>query len=176
MNDSAEKLDIFLSCRRALVNYAAQITRDRDRAEDVVQEAYLRLHPLQRPELQAIEQPVAYLYRIVRNLALDMRLSEAREQRRHAMPPDWLLPTLVAGPEEACLHSDELEQLSSALADLPEQSRRALEMHRLGGKTLAQIAEQLGVSLATAHRLVRDALVRLARALPADGPREQQCD
>ncbi|UQY36146.1 sigma-70 family RNA polymerase sigma factor [Pseudomonas fulva] len=176
MNDSAEKLDIFLSCRRALVNYAAQITQDRDRAEDVVQEAYLRLHPLQRPELQAIEQPVAYLYRVVRNLALDMRLSEAREQRRHATPPDWLLPTMAASPEEACLHSDELEQLATALADLPEQSRRALEMHRLGGKTLAQIAEQLGVSLATAHRLVRDALVRLARALPGDGPREQQRD
>lgn len=171
MNDSAEKLDIFLSCRRALVNYAAQITQDRDRAEDVVQEAYLRLHP-QRTELHSIEQPVAYLYRIVRNLALDLRISEAREQRRHAMPPDWLIPVMAATPEEACLHGDELEQLASALADLPEQSRRALEMHRLGGKTLAQIAEQLGVSLATAHRLVRDALVRLARALPSDENRE----
>lgn len=175
MSKPAEKLDIFIAYRRALVNYAAQITQDRDRAEDVVQEAYLRLHP-KHSERQGIEQPVAYLYRIVRNLALDLRISEAREQRRHAMPPDWLIPTMAATPEEACLQDDELEQLARALTNLPEQNRRALEMHRLGGKTLAQIAEQLGVSSPTAHRLVRDALVRLARALPEDNHEEGSRD
>ena len=46
---------------------------------------------------------------------------------------------------------------------MPENSRRALEMHRFGGCTLAEIAGHLNVSLTTAHRLLRDALVRLAR-------------
>ncbi|WP_183165901.1 sigma-70 family RNA polymerase sigma factor [Azomonas macrocytogenes] len=168
MSDPAAKLDLFLSCRRALVNYATAITGDRTKAEDIVQEAYIRFHPLGREELESIQQPVAYLYRIVRNLALDLGRSEMREQQRHTAPPDWLIPSMFTTPEQACLRSNELEKLAQALDELPQTSRRALEMHRLEGQTLAQIAEQLQVSLATAHRLVRDALVRLARALPEE--------
>jgi len=62
-----------------------------------------------------------------------------------------------------CQHSMTLDRISNALQALPEASRRALELHRFGGCTLAEIARQLDVSLTTAHRLLRDALVKLAR-------------
>ncbi|BAP45850.1 sigma-70 family RNA polymerase sigma factor [Pseudomonas sp. 21LCFQ02] len=167
MADSAKDLDALLALRRELVNYANGITGDRMQAEDIVQEAYVRLIAGQG---EPIEQPAAYAYRVVRNLALDLIRSRAREQARHASPPDWLLPAVLSDPADTWQHGMALERLASVLDSMPVANRRALEMHRFGGYTLAQIAEQLGVSVTSAHRLLRDALVRLTRAFV------QECD
>lgn len=159
MSDSSGHLYTFLGIRRELVSYAAKITGDRMQAEDIVQEAWIRFIPQQA----SAEQPAAYLYRIVRNLALDLIRSRSRELAHQVSPPAWLLPAHISDPAELCLHNMTLERLSRALEAMPENSRRALEMHRFGGCTLAEIAGHLNVSLTTTHRLLRDALVRLAR-------------
>lgn len=165
MSDSSAHLHMFLAIRRELVGYAAKITGDRMQAEDIVQEAWIRFSPAKAEARPVVEQPVAYLYRIVRNLALDLQRSRSREQGHAASPPLWLLPTSVADPAETCQHSIALERLSDALQALPDNSRKALELHRFGGCTLAEIASQLGVSLTTAHRLLREALLALARVM-----------
>ncbi|MFJ4142702.1 RNA polymerase sigma factor [Pseudomonas sp. NPDC089734] len=163
MTDSSAHLYTFLGIRQELVSYAARITGDRMQAEDIVQEAWIRFAPQQASTRTTIEQPSAYLYRIVRNLALDLIRSRSREQAHQVSPTGWLQPVHINDPADLCQHSMTLDRLSGVLEAMPENSRRALEMHRFGGCTLAQIAEQLGVSLTTAHRLLRDALVRLAR-------------
>lgn len=163
MTEPTAHLHMFLGVRRELVSYAAKITGDHTQAEDVVQEAWIRFLPNQTASAPAIEQPVAYLYRIVRNLALDLKRNRLREQAHEATPPVWLLPSHGSDPADMCQHSMTLDRVSNALQALPEASRRALEMHRFGGCTLAEIARQLDVSLTTAHRLLRDALVKLAR-------------
>jgi RNA polymerase sigma factor (sigma-70 family) len=165
MGDSRANLDVFLALRRELVNYASTITGDRVQAEDIVQEAYIRFMPREAASASSIQQPGAYLYRIVRNLALDLIRSRAREQEQQQMPPDWLIPAALSDPAEACRQQMALERLADALQALPEASRRAVEMHRFGGCTLVQIAAALQMSLTSAHRLLRDALVRLAREL-----------
>jgi RNA polymerase sigma-70 factor (ECF subfamily) len=165
MSDSSSHLHLFLAVRRELVSYAAKITGDRIQAEDIVQEAWIRFSPLKAQARPVVDQPVAYLYRIVRNLALDLQRSRSREHAHTASPPLWLLPTTINDPAETCQHSMALERLSDALRALPDKNRKALELHRFGGCTLAEIASQLGVSLTTAHRLLRDALLALARVM-----------
>jgi RNA polymerase sigma-70 factor (ECF subfamily) len=64
------RLKLYLTHRAALIDYATPIVGCRARAEDVVQEAYIRFVPARVADAR-IEQPVAYLYRIVRNVALD---------------------------------------------------------------------------------------------------------
>ncbi|MBX8573597.1 sigma-70 family RNA polymerase sigma factor [Pseudomonas cichorii] len=148
--------------RSALVDYAAPIVGCRARAEDVVQEAWLRFNG--RPNQDtAIDHPVGYLYRIVRNLALDLTRSIATEKRQ----PDGdtllaELPAITASPEQEAVSHDELQQVSDALAQLPERTRMAFEMHRLGGYTLQQIATALGISVGLTHQLVHDALSHCA--------------
>jgi RNA polymerase sigma factor (sigma-70 family) len=163
MTEPTAHLHLFLGVRRELVSYAAKITGDHTQAEDVVQEAWIRFIPNQAASTPTIEQPVAYLYRIVRNLALDLKRNRLRQQAHEAAPPNWLLPAHSSDPADLCQHSMTLDRISNALQALPDASRRALEMHRFGGCTLAEIARQLDVSLTTAHRLLRDALVKLAR-------------
>jgi RNA polymerase sigma-70 factor (ECF subfamily) len=168
---SLQHLNVFLALRRELINYASKIVDDRAQAEDIVQEAYIRFVPDGAAKAALVEQPAAYLYRIVRNLALDLKRNRLREQNHHAVPPTWLMPSTVSGdPADECQHSMTLDRLASALEEMPEDARLALEMHRFGGCTLAQIAERLGVSLTTAHRLLRQALMRLAQEM--DDPEE----
>jgi RNA polymerase sigma-70 factor (ECF subfamily) len=168
MTDASPQLQMFMGIRRELVSYAAKITGDPAQAEDLVQEAWIRFVPDSTASRTVIEQPVAYLYRIVRNLALDLKRSHAREQAHQVAAPIWLLPAHVSDPAEICQHSMTLDRLSTTLQGMPEASRRALEMHRFGGRTLAEIAQTLDVSLTTAHRLLRDALARLARDMDDD--------
>ncbi|GFM50283.1 sigma-70 family RNA polymerase sigma factor [Pseudomonas capsici] len=162
MDSSASKLDLYLTHRSALVDYAAPIVGCRARAEDVVQEAWLRFNSRQNQDT-AIDHPVGYLYRIVRNLALDLTRSIATEKRQ----PDGdtllaELPATTASPEQEAVSHDQLQQVSDALAQLPERTRMAFEMHRLGGYTLQQIAAALGISVGLTHQLVHDALSHCA--------------
>ncbi len=64
-------LTLFVTHRRALVNYASSIVGTRAQAEDVVQEAWLRFDDASKGRL--LEDATGYLYRLVRNLALDGR-------------------------------------------------------------------------------------------------------
>lgn len=145
--------------RRELVNYASGIVGDRARAEDVVQEAYLRFADVAGRRL--LDEPLGYLYRIVRNLALDGRRRQAHEDR-FLSPADSVDLSQAAearpSPETEAVDRAELQLVMDALAELPERTRRALEMHRFGGLRLREIADRLGISVTLAHALVADAV------------------
>lgn len=156
-------LRLFLAQRAALVEYATPIVGDRMQAEDVVQEAYMRFVP---PTAGAplVENPAAYLHRIVRNLAYDFRRRLSADSRRdeaHLVLLSGLPP--APSPEEEALQRDELRRVEAALAELPADTRRAFEMRRVGGYTLQEIADHLGVSVPTAGRWTQEALMHVAR-------------
>jgi RNA polymerase sigma factor (sigma-70 family) len=162
-----ERLQIYLTHRAALVEYALPIVGDRMRAEDVVQEAFIRFAPGAASTADAaIGQPLGYLYRIVRNLAYDFSRRRAAELRHGSEGRVWWsVPQSPRTPEQELSHRQDLAQVEAVLAGLPRGMRRAVEMHRLGGHTLQEIADELGVSVNTAHRWVREAVVALALRL-----------
>jgi RNA polymerase sigma factor (sigma-70 family) len=156
---------IFMGHRAALISYSARIIGSRDAAEDIVQEAYLRFAP-EMPPIESARQGLAYLYRIVRNLSLDTLKRRKVEQRAQAEdPPFWIVPRATDTPEQTTMFCDEVRIAQDVLASLPEDIRTAVEMHRHGGQTLEAVAKHLGVSVATAHRHVRTAMVKIAVAL-----------
>ena len=152
-------LALYLAHRGELVNYASGIVGDRTRAEDVVQEAWLRLGAAaeQRPP----DEPLGYLYRVVRNLAIDGRRRMTREARI-VDPGIAAAAELTAAnelpPESAAHGRQEIRLLQAAMAELPERTRVALEMHRFGGFKLREIAAHLGVSVTVTHELIATAV------------------
>lgn len=160
MKHDQDKLRLWVSHRAALVDYASGVTGSRAEAEDVVQDAYLRFAPAPRG---GIAQPVGYLYRIVRNLALDwVRRRDARGDTL-AVEVDMIADT--ANPERVALDRSDLRVAAGVLDLVSPQARAAFLLHRLDGLPLREVAERLGVSVPTAHRLVRDVLTRVALSL-----------
>lgn len=160
MLDPRHRLDLYLSHRAGLVDYATPIVGSRAGAEDVVQEAWLRFIGSEG----SLSQPVAYLYRIVRNLALDHL---RRDRNSQPVELDWLedLPDEAPGPEAHAVSHDELTRVNLALQQLPERTRLAFQLYRLQGLTLQQVADNLEMSVGTAHQLVHSTLRYLAEVL-----------
>lgn len=161
-----DKVLLYTTHRAALIEYALPIVGDRTRAEDVVQEAFMRFAPQEGSADADVKRPLGYLYRIVRNLAYDLTRRRAVEDR--ALKDDrswWKVPTDAGTPEQDLSHRQQLDALEAALAALPESVRRAVTMHRSGDFTLQQIADALDVSLNTAHRWVRQGIARVAMHL-----------
>src|SRR5262249_13044505 len=118
----------------ALVLYARQWCRA---PEDVVQEAFLKLVVQHKPP----DNPVPWLYRVVRNGAL---CASRADRRRHhheaaaARAPAWFVATDVTGLD--------LEATTAALQALPLEQREIIVAHLWGGLTFQQIGEVAGCS------------------------------
>jgi RNA polymerase sigma factor (sigma-70 family) len=134
-------------------------------AEDALQEGCLRLLESER-RCRPVVEPVVYLGRIVRNLAIDQRRRRAREAR--------LLRRVAEGgeelgdrrsPEDIVVEREALSCLAAALDALPARTRAAFELHRLAGLDQASIARRLEISQSLAHRLIKDALTHCREAL-----------
>ncbi|MBK1663799.1 RNA polymerase subunit sigma-24 [Rhodospirillum rubrum] len=166
MADVKDTLDLFLRHRRALIDYATPIVGDSMRAEDVVQEAWLRFDSASPSPTSAeagrgavLQRPVGYLYKIVRNLAVDL----SRRLKREAWMGDGGasldgVAAAAPSPEQAAIDRDDLRAVAQALASLPPRTRTAFDLHRFENRTFAEIGQRLGISQTRAHSLVHEAL------------------
>jgi RNA polymerase sigma-70 factor (ECF subfamily) len=150
-----------------LLAFAGQKS-DRESAEDLVQEAYLRL--LQHPDLDTIDNHRAYLYRITSNLGAD--LFRRRQIRGETLPEeDADLDALVcprAEPDQAADKQFRLQRCLEALESLPEIYRHVFLLHRVDGMTHAEIGEALRIPRRTVERYCAKALAHCHKYLTDD--------
>lgn len=126
---------------RRLVGLARLFVDHRDAAEDVVQEAFIRL----ARSLHRIDDPAkaaAYLRSIVLNLARDHN-RRGLVSLRHQGPADDLDP---AGVDETIVERSEHQHVVTALRRLPRRQRDCLALHYLLELSVAEISETLSLS------------------------------
>lgn len=115
-------------------------------AEEVVQEAWLRL---QRASFEAeIEQPRAYLFRMVANLAID-NLRAQNIRSRHLSHDEGDSEEVSCGspqPDKVLDYQQRLGVLRQAVDELPPRCREVFLLHKFKGLSHAEIAERLGIS------------------------------
>lgn len=162
-------MEVYLDHRAGLIDYVTPIVGERSRAEDIVQEAFVRF--VARPDSPAEKQapqlirPVSYLYRLVRNMAVDFLRRQQVEKRNEEEPAWWMLPSPSETPEQQIVYKQTLARMRAAMMEMDDEIRIAVEMKRFQNKNLQDIATELGVSVPTAHRRLRAGLMRLAQAL-----------
>jgi RNA polymerase sigma factor (sigma-70 family) len=136
-----------------LVRLAYLILGSREQAEEIVQDAFVRLHG----RWLRVENPGGYLRISVINGCRDARRRllryRAREPRLAVRAETWDAP----------------DELSDAMAALPVRQRTVLVLRYYGGLNEAEIAETLRIRPGTVKSSLHRALRRLRRELTGDG-------
>lgn len=150
--------------QRRVYGLAVTLLGDRDRADDVAQEAMVRAWRHAGAFDARRGSVTTWLLAITRNLAIDA----LRAARVRPVSDDVLfaaLPTTGDGPGDASVAADELRRVAVALDAMPPEQKRALLLARLHGLTAAEIAVRESIPLGTAKTRVRSALIRLRAEL-----------
>lgn len=156
--------------RPNLVRFFAARTGSLAQAEDLAQELYLKLAG-QPADIDA-RAPVALLYRIATNLMLDSvrgaQRSQARETSWRAESGAFLGAEEVtpdAAADEAMITRERLRQLAAAVVDLPPQMQKAFRLHKLEGRSQAETAQVMGVSVKAIEKHISAAIQALAKRM-----------
>jgi RNA polymerase sigma-70 factor (ECF subfamily) len=155
---------------RAAFSLVMRVVGSRSTAEDVCQEAFLavwRSRMRYRPELGSVR---SWTLGIVHHRAVDALRRGLVHERRRA--PEEPAAERLAARERTDVEAARREEghaVRSALAELPEDQVRVIELAYFGGLTISQIAEHLDVPIGTIKGRMRLGLTKLRRALVAQG-------
>jgi RNA polymerase sigma-70 factor (ECF subfamily) len=144
---------------------AHAVLGDRDRADDVAQEAFVRAWRHGDSFDPRRGSVISWLLAITRNLAID----QLRAQRLR--PTDHLESVIVRvaardpDPASAAALDDERRRVVAALREVPYEQRRAVLLAALGGRTAQEIGDIEEIPLGTAKTRIRTGLRRVRDAL-----------
>jgi RNA polymerase sigma factor (sigma-70 family) len=140
-----------------LFRLGVALTGDRDLAEDLVHDAFVRLH--RAPTEPSAEAMRAYLRRIVVNLVRDhhRRQVVARRTRPEAEEAPSAESVVDAAGRSAAIEE--------AIASLSHRQRACIVLHYFEGLTDAEIADTIGVSVGSVKTHLHRARAALARRL-----------
>ena len=138
--------------------YAMRLLADRAEAEDVAQEAMVKLWRVAPDWRQGEAQVTTWLYRVVTNMCTDLRRAR---QRRAGVALDDAPDIADASPSVVAtlINADRALALEAALASLPDRQRQAVLLRHIEGLTNPEIA------------LVMDVGVEAVESLTARGKR-----
>ena len=149
--------------RDSLVNYLTHLVRSRDRAEEVAQDAFVRLYR-NASKYKQQERLGPYLFRIATNLVV----TEARREKRWGM----LLPRLTASsrtsepaPDTHLLTTEIQRQVSAAIERLPLQYRAPLVLFEIEEWSYDDIARAMDIPCGTVKSRISRARDLLRRHL-----------
>lgn len=134
--------------------------RTREEAEDLIQEAYLRVHRYCEQGNDARE-PEKVLVRTVMRLSMN----QSRDSRVHqyvSQPVEELALIDPRPPTDEALNAQEtLQKVIRLLDSIEPRSREAFLLHRVDGLTYVQIARQMGVSVSSVEKHIAWAMAVL---------------
>lgn len=157
-------IEAFIAHYDVLRRRAESYVRSPQLAADIVQDCYLRI--IEHDPAIRIENPLAFLHRVVGNLAIDRQRETALRARR-LLPgpvPDEILSAdpsafqIVAGEQEYDL-------LRQAIEQLPTKCREVFLLYRAHDMTMNEIARALGISPRTVENHLAHAMKHCRKAL-----------
>lgn len=166
--DRAAARALTLRLTPRVLAFAHRMLGNRAEAEDVAQEAMLRLWKVAGDWRQDQAKVSTWLYRVASNLCIDLL-----RRRRRSVPLDG-----IAEPEDghpgvvaAMIDHDRARALDSALAQLPARQRQAVILRHLDGFTNPEIAGMMDIGVEAVESLTARGKRSLAAALA--GRREE---
>jgi RNA polymerase sigma-70 factor (ECF subfamily) len=130
--------------------------RTGDEADELIQEAFLRLQLYRRE--RHVHEPEAFLVRTVRNLSVDILRRRMQRGTHIAVEAEGIrLIDPNPSPDEVMESQQRLQRLRAGLEALPPRTREAVLLQRIEGFSHAQIAARLGITVSAVEKHIAKA-------------------
>lgn len=164
--------ELFTALEAPLLHYALRLTGERGPAEDIVQEAFMKLHA----QFEEVREPRRWLYRTVHNLALNHRRDTAKivslnppasDPSDPSESPDATDPQPL--PDEQIARWESIGLVRLSLENLDERSRELIRLKFHEDLSYQQISERTGLKTGHVGYLLHHALKVIADELAKTG-------
>ena len=168
--DTAALAELYDRHSRLLFGLILRIVRDRGEAEDLLQEAFVRVWTRAETYDAQMGGPLPWIVRVARNCAID-RLRARRVRAAVDAPTidgavvEAVPATDIQTPEAAVLDAERRRTLSDALAGLPAEQRRLIEAAFFEGYTHSELAQLFGLPLGTVKTRIRAGMIVMRQRL-----------
>jgi RNA polymerase sigma-70 factor (ECF subfamily) len=160
---------LFTALEAPLLNYALRLSGERGLAEDLVQEAFMKLHE----QFEEVREPKRWLYRTVHNLALNHRRDSAKIVPLNPSASDPSEPNDATDPQplpdEQIIRLEGIGLVRLSLETLDERSRELIRLKFTEDLSYKQISERTGLKTGHVGYLLHHALKAIADELAKSG-------
>ena len=150
--------DIFDSEESALLRFAYGICGQRETAEDIVQEAFSRLHE----HWDEVQNPLAWLYRSIRNLALN-HIRDHRKESPMQDGEEWQSESPMAS--EVLGKMEAVGVLRMLMADMHDEDRNIIDLKYQRQMSYEDISKRTGLTVSNVGYKLHHLLKNLADSL-----------
>jgi RNA polymerase sigma-70 factor, ECF subfamily len=160
--------ELFTHHYRALCNYAMRVVATRETAEEVVSDVFVKLWK-NREQIEVHTSFQAYIYRAVRNQALDyLKLRVHRQNERESLDNvQWNMSHADHfSPAEELSFNEFYDHIEGCIQRLPRQCQVIFRLSREEGLRYRDIAERLDISVKTVETQMSRALKVLRERVP----------
>jgi RNA polymerase sigma-70 factor (ECF subfamily) len=162
--------ELFAALESPLLGYALRLVGERSVAEDMVQDAFMKLHA----QFAAVREPRRWLYRTVHNLALNHRRQaqkivslETKSGDGPTTPTDTADPQPL--PDEQIARWEGIGLVRLSLDTLDERSRELVRLKFNDNLSYKEISERTGLKIGHVGYLLHHALKQIAAELARNG-------
>ena len=162
--------EVFTDLESPLLSYALRLTSERGLAEDIVQEAFMKLHA----QFEAVREPKPWLYRTVHNLALNQRRQSGKIVPLEPAPGSDAESSVDATdpqplPDEQIARWEGIGLVRLSLETLDERSRELVRLKFNEDLSYKEISARTGLKLGHVGYLLHHALKTIADELAKNG-------
>jgi RNA polymerase sigma-70 factor (ECF subfamily) len=165
--DPAAAAALIEACSPRLYRFFLAQAQSRVDADDLLQETWLRIHRM-RHTYRAGEPALPWFYAIARHVRID----HYRRSRR-SVAGEIELEARAKAAEAAAQSPDKAQDLETLLAPLSESQREVLEMLKVTGMSLEEVARATSSSVGSVKQKVHRAYEKLRRTMSAAGLRKE---
>jgi RNA polymerase sigma-70 factor (ECF subfamily) len=163
--DAAALEELYVSTNAKLFGICLRILKDREEAEDALQEVYVKVWRSAATFDAARASPITWLATLARNRAIDNLRSSARSRGKE--PVEAALE--IADPQKdafaAASEGQDRVRLARCIGELEQHQSAAIRSAFLDGATYSELAERSRIPLGTMKSWIRRGLLRLRECL-----------
>jgi len=167
--DSSALADLYDRHSRLLFGLILRIVRDRAEAEEILQEAFVRMWTRAETYDTVLGGPLPWMVRVARNLAIDRLRAQRVRAAISTQAPDGRTADAIAsdiqGPEAVVVDTQRSQALTDALAVLPAEQRQLIAAAFFEGYTHSELARRFGLPVGTVKTRIRSGMIAMRQRL-----------